>query len=79
MISSRPPPSPPSHTHTHETSGTQLHAHTHTGKAFRDQRRKDGSWGQLLEILWEKSVRESREDCSRIMMLNRRRRVDQKT
>ena len=29
--------------------------------------------------LWKKSVRESSVDCSRLMVLDRRRRVDQKT
>ena len=30
-------------------------------------------------MLWQKSVGESRLDCSRVMVLDRRRRVDQKT
>ena len=29
-------------------------------------------------MLWKKGVGEGREDCSRIMLLDRRRRVDQK-
>ena len=30
-------------------------------------------------MLWKKSVRESRADCSRVMVLDRRRRIEQKT
>ena len=67
------------HTHTHTRKQcTQLHVHTHTGKNSQSRAEKMGLEAYLNEAM-EEECRRERVRCCTVTVLDRRRRVDQRT